>query len=122
MRDAAFCTATCNVTRTMGVLGGKWKLIIISHLTQCRRFGQLAQCIPLISRKVLTEQLKELEEDGIVRREAFAELPPRVEYSLTNYGRALLPIIDQLSAWHSASPVLAAGAGPGGAAASGCPD
>jgi DNA-binding HxlR family transcriptional regulator len=108
MRDVAFCTSICTVTRTMGVLGGKWKLIIISHLTQTRRFGQLAQRLSLISRKVLTEQLKELEEDGIVRREAFAELPPRVEYSLTAYGQALLPIIDQLSAWHSASPVAAA--------------
>ena len=57
---------------------------------------------------MLTEQLRELEEDGIVRREAFAELPPRVEYSLTEYGQALLPIIDQLSAWRSASPVAAA--------------
>jgi DNA-binding HxlR family transcriptional regulator len=92
----------------MGVLGGKWKLIIISHLTQHRRFGQLAQRMPLISRKVLTEQLKELEEDGVVRREAFAELPPRVEYSLTPYGQALLPILEQLCAWHSAAPPPAA--------------
>lgn len=120
MRDAAFCASTCTVTRTMGVLGGKWKLIIVAHLTTPRRFGQLAQRLSLISRKVLTEQLRELEEDGIVRREAFAELPPRVEYSLTHYGQALLPIIDQLSAWHSASPVAAAAEGPGGAAASGC--
>jgi DNA-binding HxlR family transcriptional regulator len=103
MRDAAFCTSTCTMTRTMGVLGGKWKLIIISYLTQPRRFGQLAQRLSLISRKVLTEQLRELEEDGIVRREAFAELPPRVEYSLTPHGLALLPILDQLSAWHGAA-------------------
>jgi DNA-binding HxlR family transcriptional regulator len=108
MRDAAFSMSTCSVTRTMGVLGGKWKLIIISYLVQPRRFGQLVQLLSLISRKVLTEQLKELEEDGIVRCEAFAELPPRVEYSLTEYGHALLPIIDQLSAWHCASPKLAA--------------
>ena len=105
MRDAAFCLSICAVTRTMGVLGGKWKLIIISHLVQPRRFGQLVQRLSLISRKVLTEQLKELEEDGVVRREAFAELPPRVEYSLTEYGHALLPILDQLSAWHNASPM-----------------
>ncbi|GAB3874297.1 hypothetical protein GCM10028824_27320 [Hymenobacter segetis] len=97
------------MTRTMGVLGGKWKLIIISYLTQPRRFGQLAQRLSLISRKVLTEQLRELEEDGIVHREAFAEAPPRVEYSLTEYGRALLPILEQLSAWHSAAPAAVAG-------------
>ncbi|MGI4864739.1 MAG: winged helix-turn-helix transcriptional regulator [Janthinobacterium lividum] len=102
MRDAAFCTSTCSITRTMGILGGKWKPIIIANLTQRRRFGQLAQRIPLISRKVLTEQLKELEEDGIVRREAFAELPPRVEYSLTAHGAGLLPILEQLCAWNSA--------------------
>lgn len=95
------------MTRTMGVLGGKWKPIIISYLAQRRRFGQLAQRLSLISRKVLTEQLKELEEDGIVRREAFAELPPRVEYSLTEHGAALLPILDQLCAWHSAAPPAA---------------
>ncbi|NML66051.1 helix-turn-helix transcriptional regulator [Hymenobacter sp. RP-2-7] len=114
MRDAAFCTSACSMTRAMGVLGSKWKLIIIVHLTQQRRFGQLAQRIPLISRKVLTEQLKELEEDGIVRREAFAELPPRVEYSLTPHGQALLPILEQLSAWHCATPaVTAAESAPG---------
>jgi DNA-binding HxlR family transcriptional regulator len=100
------------MTRTMGVLGGKWKLILISYLTQPRRFGQLAQRLSLISRKVLTEQLRELEEDGIVRREAFAELPPRVEYSLTEYGRSLLPILDQLSAWHQAAPRSAEAAEP----------
>ncbi|QKG57831.1 helix-turn-helix transcriptional regulator [Hymenobacter sp. BRD128] len=105
MRDTAFCTSACSMTRTMGVLGGKWKPIIITQLADRRvRFGQLAQRMPLISRKVLTEQLKELEEDGIVRREAFAELPPRVEYSLTMYGLELLPILAQLCAWHSAAP------------------
>ncbi|MGI4833046.1 MAG: winged helix-turn-helix transcriptional regulator [Janthinobacterium lividum] len=107
MRDAAFCTSACAMTRTMGVLGGKWKLIIISYLTQPRRFGQLAQRLSLISRKVLTEQLRELEEDGIVRREAFAEVPPRVEYSLTAHGQALLPILNQLSDWHGAAPAAA---------------
>ncbi|RZK35663.1 MAG: transcriptional regulator [Hymenobacter sp.] len=112
MRDAAFGTSACSMTRTMGVLGGKWKLIIISYLTQTRRFGQLAQRLSLISRKVLTEQLRELEEDGIVRREAFAELPPRVEYSLTEHGRALLPILAQLSDWH--------GAASGGVLGTGC--
>jgi DNA-binding HxlR family transcriptional regulator len=96
------------MTRTMGVLGGKWKPIIISYLTQPRRFGQLVQRMSLISRKVLTEQLRELEEDGIVRREAFAEVPPRVEYSLTAHGQALLPILAQLCAWNSSVPATVA--------------
>lgn len=104
MKDAAFCTSSCPMTRTMSVLSGKWKLILIDHLGQRHvRFGQLAQRVPLISRKVLTEQLKELEDDGIVRREAFAELPPRVEYSLTAHGLALLPILDQLRSWYCAT-------------------
>ncbi len=96
------------MTRTMGVLGSKWKPIIIVALARRQRFGQLAQRLPLISRKVLTEQLKELEEDGLIVREAFAELPPRVEYSLTAHGQALLPILDQLCAWHSTAPAAVA--------------
>jgi DNA-binding HxlR family transcriptional regulator len=102
MKDPAFCSSACAMTRTMGVLGGKWKPVIIFNLGQKRvRFGQLAQKMSLISRKVLTEQLKELEEDGILIREAFAELPPRVEYRLSAHGLALLPILEQLSAWHN---------------------
>lgn len=98
------------MTRTVGVLGGKWKMIIITYLGQRRvRFGQLAQQMSLISRKVLTEQLRELEEDGIIRREAFAELPPRVEYSLTEHGLALLPILGQLREWHNAAAPAGAG-------------
>lgn len=111
MRDAAFCASTCSMTRTMGVLGGKWKPILIAHLGERSvRFGQLAQRVPLISRKVLAEQLKELEADGVVRREAFAELPPRVEYSLTAHGLALLPILGQLRAWHCAAEAAAVAA------------
>ena len=63
------------------------------------RFGQLDAIIPIITRKVLTEQLKELEEDGIINRVAYKELPPRVEYSLTEKGLALLPIVDQIEDW-----------------------
>ena len=97
------------MTRAMGVVGGKWKPILIFTIGEKRvRFGQLAHTVDLISRKVLTEQLKELEEDGIIHREAFAELPPRVEYSLTAYGQALLPILDQLCAWHGAAPAAVA--------------
>ncbi|MGI4885596.1 MAG: winged helix-turn-helix transcriptional regulator [Janthinobacterium lividum] len=110
MKDAAFCTSTCPVTRTMGVVGGKWKPVLIFTIGERRvRFGQLAHKVDLISRKVLTEQLKELEEGGIVCREAFAELPPRVEYSLTAHGLALLPILEQLCQWSNARlPVGAA--------------
>jgi DNA-binding HxlR family transcriptional regulator len=109
MKDPAFAKSVCPMTRTMGVLGGKWKPIIIVRLGQKRvRFGQLAQKMDLISRKVLTEQLKELEEDGLVLREAFAELPPRVEYRLSPRGLALLPILNELCQWHCDEFPLAA--------------
>jgi DNA-binding HxlR family transcriptional regulator len=109
MKDPAFAQSVCPMTRTMGVLGGKWKPIIIVRLGHKRvRFGQLAQKMDLISRKVLTEQLKELEEDGLILREAFAELPPRVEYRLSPRGLALLPILDELCQWHCGELPLAA--------------
>ncbi|MDF7814227.1 helix-turn-helix domain-containing protein [Hymenobacter sp. YC55] len=104
--NSIFRASACPITRTMGVLGGKWKPIIIFNLARKRvRFGQLAQKLSLISRKVLTEQLKELEDDGIIVREAFAELPPRVEYRLSPHGLELLPILEQLCNWHSAGSV-----------------
>jgi DNA-binding HxlR family transcriptional regulator len=82
-------------------LGSKWKPIII-HTINVRkiRFGQLDAIIPLITRKVLTQQLNELEEDGILNREEFPELPPRVEYSLTEKGLALLPILKSVCEWN----------------------
>ncbi|GAA4336264.1 hypothetical protein GCM10023149_44840 [Mucilaginibacter gynuensis] len=88
------------MTRTMATIGTKWKPIIIFSINTGRlRFGQLDTNIPLITRKVLTEQLKELEEDGLVLRESFIELPPRVEYTLTEQGLALLPILRSMCDW-----------------------
>ena len=85
----------------MAVIGTKWKPLIV-YVLQIRkvRFGQIDAYIPLITRKVLTEQLKELEEDGLIIREAFNETPPRVEYSLTKKGLALLPILNSVMAWN----------------------
>jgi len=101
MRDQRFYAAECPMTRAMVSLGSKWKPIIIHTIhTRKIRFGQLDAIIPLITRKVLTQQLKELEEDGIVRREEFTELPPRVEYSLTEKGLALLPILKSVCEWN----------------------
>lgn len=86
---------------TMSVLGSKWKPVIIYRIgQQSIRFSQLALEITIISRKVLTDQLRELEEAGILLRQAFSELPPRVEYSLTPKGLALLPILESLCAWN----------------------
>lgn len=85
---------------SMSMLGNKWKPVIIYRIGQRSiRFSQLALEVTIISRKVLADQLKELEEDGILLRQAFSELPPRVEYSLTTKGMALLPILEMLCAW-----------------------
>ncbi|WP_437918687.1 winged helix-turn-helix transcriptional regulator [Sphingobacterium sp. LRF_L2] len=91
---------SCSMTRSMGILGTRWKPIIIYMLGErTLRFGQLAVMIEGISRKVLTSSLKELEEDGVLQREEFREIPPRVEYSLTKKGKALIPIMCQLAQW-----------------------
>lgn len=100
MKNDQLLNSPCSMTRTMGLLGGKWKPLIIWGIGRRRiRFGQLAAHIPLISRKVLAEQLKELEEAGLILREAFNEVPPRVDYSLTENGLRLLPILKTLSEW-----------------------
>lgn len=91
---------SCTLVHTMNIIGNKWKPIIIYLLSNgAMRFGMLNALIPTISKKVLTNQLKELESDGLLLREAFAELPPRVEYSLTQKSVSLLPVLKQLSEW-----------------------
>ncbi len=101
MRDDNFCNSNCPFTRAIGTIGNKWKPIILNVIKdRTVRFGQLDAIIPIITRKVLTEQLKELEEDGIINRVAYKELPPRVEYSLTEKGLAFLPILEQIKEWN----------------------
>jgi len=102
MRDDRFCNSNCPFTRAIGTIGNKWKPIIINVIgTHTIRFGQLAAIIPHISRKVLTEQLKELEEDGLLERLAYKEIPPRVEYKLSEKGLAFLPILENIKEWNS---------------------
>ena len=101
MKDERFCNSHCPFTRAIGTIGNKWKPIIIDVIgTRTTRFGQLAAIIPIISRKVLTEQLKELEGDGLLERVAYSELPPRVEYKLTEKGLAFLPILEDIKQWN----------------------
>ncbi len=101
MRDEKFCASNCSFTRAIGTIGNKWKPIILNVIgTRTIRFGQLDSIIPLISRKVLVEQLKELEEDGILERLAYKELPPRVEYKLSEKGLAFLPILESIKEWN----------------------
>ncbi|MDR6514824.1 winged helix-turn-helix transcriptional regulator [Chryseobacterium camelliae] len=91
---------SCPLGKAMSALGSKWKPIIVLVIKDRKlRFGELAVRIQVISRKVLTDQLREMEADGLVIREEFKELPPRVEYSLTEKGLALLPILYLLEEW-----------------------
>lgn len=90
----------CTLVHTMNIIGNKWKPIIIYLLSNgAMRFGKLNTLIPSISKKVLTDQLKEMESDGLLLRKSFAETPPRVEYSLTEKSIGLLPVLKLLSEW-----------------------
>jgi DNA-binding HxlR family transcriptional regulator len=88
------------IQSTVRILGGRWKPMILWHLQKnTLRFGELKKAIPEASQKMLTQQLRELERDGIINREVYPQVPPKVEYSLTQYGKTALPIMKSLSAW-----------------------
>ncbi len=94
------CTFDCPAEATVAVIGGKWKLLILYHLTQgTKRFGELRKCLPHITQQMLTTQLRELERDGILHRQIYAQVPPKVEYSLTELGHSLEPIIVPMVHW-----------------------
>lgn len=94
------CNAGCPVEGTLEVIGGKWKGVILYHLLEktCR-FGELKKTMPGITQHTLTKQLRELESHGIVTRKVYAEVPPRVEYSLTERGESLREILMMLRKW-----------------------
>ncbi|MFF5213148.1 winged helix-turn-helix transcriptional regulator [Streptosporangium sp. NPDC000396] len=90
----------CGIDAAMDVIGGKWKVLILWALNERpSRFGELRRLLPGVTEKVLTSQLRELEEDGIVHREVYDEVPPRVEYSLTPLGVSLSDALAPLGAW-----------------------
>ena len=90
----------CPVETTLTLIGDKWKVLILRDLMPgTKRFGELKKSIGSVSQKVLTAQLRDMEQNGLVHREVFAEVPPRVEYSLTELGRSLKPILDAMWNW-----------------------
>lgn len=93
--------AACEIEVAFGVIGGKWKPLILWFLGQCAtlRFGQLQQLIPDITHRILTKQLRELEVYKLVQRKVYPEVPPKVEYSITDRGREVIPILDMMCEW-----------------------
>ena len=91
---------TIYVQTTLNVLGGKWKLLILWNLKDCkRRFSELKRLMPTISEKMLIQQLRELEKDGLVHRHVYPQVPPKVEYSFTDYAESLIPVLQVLCNW-----------------------
>jgi DNA-binding HxlR family transcriptional regulator len=90
----------CAVEATVEIAGGRWKPLILHYLLGgTKRFGELRRLIGGVTQRSLTLQLRQLEDHGIIRREVFAEVPPRVEYSLTEMGRTLTPVLDAMKRW-----------------------
>ncbi len=90
----------CDVEATLSVIGGRWKPVLICHLLAGpKRFGELRRLTPNATERMITLQLRELEADGVLTRRVFQEVPPRVEYELTRFGRPLQPILEPMQAW-----------------------
>ena len=94
------CYEKCPVETAIDVLAGKWKILILWYLrSEQKRFSELQKLIPNATQKMLIQKLRELEIDGLVHREVYPVVPPKVEYSLTEYGKSLKPILKQLYLW-----------------------
>ncbi len=90
----------CPAETTLRVIGGRWKLIILWHLFQSvKRFSELQRGINGVTQKMLTQQLREMERDGIIERKVYPQVPPKVEYSLTVLGTSLQPVLDSMCNW-----------------------
>ena len=94
------CSVKCPAEVTLEVIGGRWKILILWHLFQeVKRFSALRRDIGGITQKMLTEQLREMERDGVIHRKVYPQVPPKVEYSLTPLGESLKPVVDAMTAW-----------------------
>jgi DNA-binding HxlR family transcriptional regulator len=90
----------CPVETTLSVVGGKWKVVILWRLVSgTKRFNELQRSISQITRKMLTEQLRELERENLIVRTVYPEVPPKVEYSLSDYGRTFIPVMQVMAQW-----------------------
>ena len=93
----------CPVVNTLDIIGGKWKVLILYYLYgETRRFNELQRLLAGVTQRMLTLQLRELENDGIVHREVYPQVPPKVEYALSGRGRSLIPILDAMCDWGNA--------------------
>ena len=101
MRNVKNQTFNCEKELTLAIIGGKWKMLILWHLGKqgTKRFGELKALIPGITQRMLVNQLRELESDSIVHREVYPVVPPKVEYSLTEYWESLIPILYSMYEW-----------------------
>jgi DNA-binding HxlR family transcriptional regulator len=95
------CDKACPIEHTVNLIGHKWKVLILRNLFNngTQRFSDLSKGISRISQKMLTQQLRQLEADGIIHRKVYPEVPPKVEYSLTVLGMSLKPILDEMNRW-----------------------
>lgn len=100
MREQSLEPADCPVDRTLRVIGGRWKPLILFHLRAGqRRFNELRRLMPSVTQRMLTQHLRELEADGVVSRVVHPVVPPRVDYDLTPLGQTLMPLMDAMAAW-----------------------
>jgi len=114
----------CPVEAALDIIGGKWKAVLLLHVIEgTKRFNELQRLVPRITQRVLTNQLRELENDGVIARTVYPQVPPKVEYSITPFGRTLEPLLKQLVIWAETEirPQLATSGAANTAAANGTP-
>lgn len=94
-------TTSCPIEHTLKLIGGKWKLIILWHLNEknIMRYGELKRELHNITHKMLSQQLKELQSNGFINRNEYYQIPPKVEYSLTDHGKSMIPILKSIASW-----------------------